>query len=459
MEQFDAIVIGGGQAGNPLSHNLADRGWTVALIEREHLGGSCVNYGCTPTKAMIASAQIVHEARRGAEMGVHTGPVEVNLPEIVARKNELVAQWRSGQVEHATSRETLELIRGEARFTGPKTVAVGERELTAGHIFINTGTSALVLPIDGIHGVAYLTNKNVMDLEEVPEHLLIIGGSYIGLEFGQMYRRFGAQVTVIEFEERIISQEDAEVSAAVQEILEEEGLSFLLGAKASRVEQADDGSLLLTVESQADGSSRVLGGSHLLLAAGRTPNTDALNLQAAGIETEKGWIVTDEYLQTNVEGVYALGDVKGGPAFTHISYNDFQIVYHNLTKAEDEPKKSIEDRLLSYALFTDPELGRVGLSERQAKERGYRLKVGSIPMAWVARAIERGDTRGLMKVVIDADTDRILGAAMLGHGGGELVQVIQAAMWADAPASVFYQSIYIHPTMTEGFFSLFDNVE
>ncbi len=456
MKGFEAIIIGSGQAGNPLAHNLADSGWKVALIEREHMGGSCINYGCTPTKTMLASAQMAHYARRAPQFGVQTGEVRVNLAEVVARKDKIVREWRAGQEHHATSRPNITLYRGAARFTGPHTVAVNDEELTAPHIFINTGTSPLILPIEGIESVPYLTNRNIMDLTRVPDHLLVIGGSYIGLEFGQMFRRFGSEVTIIEYMEQIIPREDADVAAALQEALEAEGIRFHLASQATGVEPAADGSLRLTVQGRNDGESRVLTGSHILLAAGRRPNTDELGLEAAGIETRRGWIPVNEYLETNVPGVYALGDVNGGPAFTHIAYNDFQIVFYNLLHTD---KRSTAGRIVPYALFTDPELGRVGMTEKEARAAGRPIKVGTIPMGWVARAIERDETAGLMKVVVDANTDRILGAAILGVAGAELVQTLMALMMADAPWTLFHKAVYIHPTLTEGFFTLMDNVK
>ncbi|MFQ5614692.1 MAG: mercuric reductase [Anaerolineae bacterium] len=456
MKTYQAIIIGSGQAGNPLAHNLADQGWKVALIEREHMGGSCVNYGCTPTKTMLASAQIAHYARRAPEFGVRTGEVSIDLPKIVALKDKIVHDWRSGQEHHATSRPNITLYRGAASFTGPHTVSVNGEELTAEHIIINTGTSPLILPIDGIHQVPYLTNRNIMDLQEVPEHLLVIGGSYIGLEFGQMFRRFGSEVTVVEYMDQLVPREDEDVAQALQEALEAEGIRFLLSSEATQVAQDRDGRLTLTVEARNGGGSRQLQGSHILLAAGRRPNTAGLNLEAAGIEAKRGWIPVNEYLETNVPGVYAAGDVNGGPAFTHIAYNDFQILYHNLLHEE---KRSTQGRIVPYALFTDPELGRVGLTEREARQAGYNIKVGSIPMSWVARAIERNETAGMMKVVIDADTERILGAAILGSSGAEVVQTLMALMMADAPWTLFYKAVYIHPTLVEGFFTLMDNVE
>lgn len=457
MQSFDAIIIGSGQAGNPLAHNLADRGWTVALIEREHLGGSCINYGCTPTKTMLASARIAHYVRRAHEFGVDAGDPVVNLERVISRKNKIVRQWRSGQQQHVDDRPTLTLFRGEAQFVDPHVVSVNGDELTAERIFINTGTRPRVLPIDGLDTVPYLTNKTVMDLSEVPDHLLVIGGSYIGLEFGQMYRRFGSEVTVVEYIDQLIPLEDEDIATTLQDTLEAEGMTFLLATEAIDVEQDSAGQIQLTVESRSSGRRRTLTGSHLLLAAGRVPNSDALNLEAAGIDhDEKGAITVNEYLETNVAGVYALGDVNGGPAFTHISYNDFQIVYHNLF---NEDKRSTENRLIPYALYTDPELGRVGLTEKAARKKEYNIKVGSIPMEWVARAIERNETAGMMKVVVDAETDRLLGAAILGIEGGELVQTLMTLMMVDAPWTTFEKAMFIHPTLTEGFFTLMDNVK
>ena len=454
MTSFNAIVIGSGQAANPLAHRLADKGWTIALIEREHIGGSCVNYGCTPTKTMLASAEIAHAARRGAELGVRVDGVTVDLPAVVERKNRIVLQWREGQEKHIASRPNITLYRGGARFTGPHTVAVGDEQLTAEHIVINTGTSPLILPIAGIERVPYLTNRTIMDLTEVPEQLLVVGASYVGLEFGQMFRRFGSRVTIVEVADQIVPREDPDVAAALQQALESEGIEFLLGCQATRVETRNGG-LRVGVRDGA-GAERVLGASHILLAAGRRPNTQDLGLEAAGIAHERGWIRVNDRLETNVPGVYALGDVTGGPAFTHISYNDYQIVFHNLF---NEPKVSTAGRIVPYALFTDPELGRVGLTEREARASGRPVLVGSVPLSRVARAIERGTTAGLMKVVIDAGTERILGAAILAPGGGEVVQTLMALMMAGASWRVFYQAVYIHPTMTEGFFALLNSVK
>lgn len=455
MKTFQAIVIGSGQAGNPLAHRLADKGWTVALIEREHLGGSCINYGCTPTKTMLASAQIAHYARRAADFGVRVGLVTVDLATVVGRKNAIVQEWRSGQEKHAARRPTITVFRGAARFAAPHTVEVNGEQLTSEHIFINTGTNPLVPPIEGIESVPYLTNRNVMDLTEVPEHLVVVGGSYVGLEFGQMFRRFGSRVTIVEFTDQIVPREDADVAGSLRAALEAEGIAFLVSSEVIRVAE-QGGRLRVTVKGRDGGGEQVIDGSHLLLAAGRTPNTAGLRLEEAGIATARGFVTVNDRLETTVTGVYAQGDVTGGPAFTHLSYNDFQIVFHNLF---NETKLSTAGRLVPYALFTDPELGRVGMTEKEARASGRSIKVGTIPMSRVARAIERNETAGLMKVVVDGDTDRILGAAILGTGGGELVQTLMALMMADAPWTLFYRAVYIHPTTTEGFFALMDSVK
>jgi pyruvate/2-oxoglutarate dehydrogenase complex dihydrolipoamide dehydrogenase (E3) component len=454
LTSYDAIFIGAGQSGPPLAHKLADLGQKVALIEREFLGGSCINYGCTPTKAMIASARIAHYARRGPEFGVHTD-VSIDLREVVARKDALVLQWRNGQQGHIDRRDTLDLYRGHGRFTGPHEVEVNGETLTSERIFINTGTRPRIPPLPGLDEIEVLTNRNIMDLTEVPERLIVLGGNYLGLEFGQMFTRFGSQVTVVEINDQITPREDEEVARTLQAALEEEGMSFHFGASASKVAKTADG-VEVTIEPKGGGAPTTLQGTHLLMSIGQVPNSDDLGLDAAGIETERGWVKVNGKLETNVPGVYALGDVTGGPAFTHVSYDDHLIVYDNLIEGKD---RSTEGRLIPYALYTDPELGRVGMTEKQAREAGYRLKVGSIPMEWVARAIERSETKGVMKIVIDADSDRILGAAMLGAEGGELIQTIMTLMLADQPWTLFQRRMFIHPTLTEGFFTLMDNVK
>ena len=419
------------------------------------MGGSCVNYGCTPTKTMVASSQAAFNAGNASQLGIEIADVKVNLKKVVERKNKMVHQWRGGQEKQAAKRSNITVFNSFARFTDSHKITVNGEILKSKNIFINTGTSPLILPIEGINEVPYLTNRNIMDLEEVPEHLLVIGGSYVGLEFGQMFKRFGSKVTIIERKDQIISKEDKDVSESLQEALEDEGIQFIKSAQAVSIRKDVNGSLHLTVKLE-DNTKEVIKGSHILLAVGRKPNTDGLGLDAAGIETHKCYISVDEYLRTNIPGVYALGDVKGGAAFTHISYNDFQIIYHNLFNDE---KKSIKNRIVPYTLFTDPELGRVGLTEKEAKEAGYNVMVGKIPMSHVARAIEMGTTKGLMKIVVDADTDQILGATVLGVNGGEVVQTIMVLMYAKVSWKLLKGAVYIHPTLTEGFFGLLESVK
>jgi pyruvate/2-oxoglutarate dehydrogenase complex dihydrolipoamide dehydrogenase (E3) component len=451
---YDAIIIGSGQAGNPLAQNLADKGWTVALIEKSHLGGTCINTGCTPTKTMIASAQVAYYARNAGRWGVRAQDVSTLLPQVVDRKDKVVEQFRSGKERNVASRKTLHLHRGPARFEGPHRVRVGEQVLQSERIFINTGARTAVPNLEGLDAVGYLTNASIMELRELPDHLLVLGGGYIGLEFGQMFRRFGSRVTVVQRGGQLLPREDADVVAELQKALETEGVRFLLNTRATRVAR-QEGRILLHLDT-ADGPQEV-SGSHLLVATGRRPNTDDLGLDQAGVETDRqGYIQVNPRLETNVPGVWALGDVKGGPQFTHISYNDFQIVYGNLIEGKD---LSTANRLVPYCVFTDPQLGRVGLSEKEARASGRRLKIGSIPMTWVARAIERDETDGLMKVVVDADTDRVLGAAILATEGGELVQILGTLMLAGAPYTLLKGAIYIHPTLAEGFFALMDSVK
>jgi len=451
---FDSVIIGAGQAGSPLAHRLADKGWRVALVEREHLGGSCVNFGCTPTKAMLASAQAAYDARAGAALGVHAGEIRIDLPAIVARKNMLVQQWRSGQERHTASRPGIALIRGDAQFVGDGGIRIGDATIRGRHTFINVGTSPRIPQIAGLAGVNYLTNRSILDLTEIPDHLIVLGGSYIGLEFGQMFRRFGSRVTVIERAPQIIPREDDDVALALRGALEAEGLTFRTGATVRTVSARGKAiEVALTTE---NATAESIAGSHLLVAVGREPNTATLGLDAAGVRTDQGWIPVNAHLETNVPGIYALGDVTGGPAFTHIAYNDFQIAFNNLTT---DAKLTTAGRIVPYALFTDPELGRVGMSEREARASGRPLLAGTIPMGRVARAIERGDTRGMMKVVIDADTDRLLGATVLGHGGGDVVQTLMALMMTGASWRTYYQAVFVHPTLTEGFFALMNSVK
>jgi len=451
---YDAIVIGSGQAGNPLSHRLADHGWKVAVVEKAHLGGTCINTGCTPTKAMVASAQVAHYARNAARWGVRASGVSVDLGKVVDRKNKIVESFRSGQQSHVDRRPNLTLHRGKAHFLAPRRLQVGHEVLEGERIFINTGTRTDTPRLEGLDQVPYLTNASLMELREVPEHLVVLGGGYIGLEFGQMFHRFGSRVTIVHRGEHILGREDNDVADEMQKILEGEGIRFVLAAQTSRVEKKDGG---IALSFSVNGRSETVTGSHLLVATGRRPNTEDLGLENAGIETdERGFIRVDNRLRTNVPNHWALGDVKGGPAFTHISYNDFQIVYGNLIEKRNW---TTDNRPVPYSVFTDPQLGRVGMTEQDARATGRKLKVGKYPIAYVARAIERDETSGFMKLVVDAENDRILGAAILGIEGGELVQTLGALMLADVPYTVLKGAVYIHPTLAEGFFGLMEDVK
>ena len=457
---YDAIVIGAGQAGGPLSTALANAGWKTAIIERVHVGGTCINEGCTPTKTMVASARVAYLARRGADYGVHTGPVTIDMVKVRQRKRDIVDSFRNGSERSIERAAGLDLLMGEASFTGPKTLEVllnaGEtRQLTASMIFINAGERPAKLALAGIENVPTLDSTSIMELDTVPEHLLIIGGGYVGLEFGQMFRRFGSQVTVIQRGAFLLSREDPDVAEEVAHILREDGIEVLLETKPVRVEQTAQGTIHLTVHTPA--GERTLSGSHLLAAAGRVPNSDWLNLDAAGIQTDKrGSIQVNERLETNVAGIYALGDVKGGPAFTHISYDDFRIIRTNLL---ENGKASTRERLVPYTVFIDPQLGRVGLSETEARAHGHNIKVAKMPMNYVARALEVDESRGFMKAVVDASTGQILGCSVLGIEGGEIMAVLQMAMMGKVPYTVLRDAVFAHPTLAESLNNLFSTLD
>jgi len=452
--KYDAIIVGSGQAGNPFAFRLADLGWSVALIEEKNLGGTCINVGCTPTKTMVHRAQVAHYARNAARWGVNTSGVKVDLAKIVAQKDEVVLSFRGGQQRRVDERKNLRLYRGRARFVAPHRLQVGDENIESEKIFINTGGHASIPTIPGLREVAFLTNESIMELAQVPEHLLVLGGGYIGLEFGQMFRRYGSRVTIAHQGPQIVPREDAEIAAELQKALEAEGLEFLLNARTEAVQQKD-GAIALSCRT-GDGLKE-LTGSHLLVATGRVPNTDDLGLDKAGIVTNKdGSIQVNSRLETSVPGIWALGDCKGGPAFTHISYNDFQIVYANVVEGKS---LSTKNRLVPYCVFTDPQLGGVGMTEKEARAKGHKLKIGRCPMIYVARAIERGETAGLMKIVVDAANDQILGASILASEGGELVQILGAMMLAKQPYTLLKGAVYIHPTLAEGFFSLMDDVK
>ncbi len=457
---YDAIVIGAGQAGGPLSTELARTGWKTALIEREHVGGTCINEGCTPTKTMVASARVAYLARRGADYGVQTGPVTVDMIKVRQRKRDIVDSFRNGSQRRIESTKGVDLLMGEARFTGPKTLEVrlksGEtQQLTAGTIFLNAGDRPAKPALSGIENVSTLDSTSIMELDMVPEHLLVVGGGYVGLEFGQMFRRFGSRVTIIQRGAYLLTREDADVAGEVANILREDGIEVLLETRPVRVEQSSAGNISLTVQTPA--GERTLTGSHLLVATGRVPNTDWLNLDAAGIQVDKsGFIQVNERLETNVPGIYALGDIKGGPAFTHISYDDFRIIRTNLL---EKGNASIHGRLVPYTVFIDPQLGRIGLSEADARAQGRDIKVAKMPMNYVARALEVDESRGFMKAVVDAGTGQILGAAILGIEGGEIMAMLEVAMMGKVPYTVLRDAVFAHPTLAESLNNLFTGLE
>lgn len=454
-EQFDAIIIGAGQAGGPLSTALARAGWRTALIERAHVGGTCVNEGCTPTKTMIASARVAHLARHAADYGVQTAPIQVDLATVRGRKRAIVESFRGGSQRHIESTEGVTLIFGTAHFSAPYEISIQRNDgttqtLSAPKIFLNVGARAAIPALEGIEGVPYLTSTSIMELDSLPEHLIVLGGGYIGVEFGQAFRRFGAHVSIVQRGEQLLGREDADLAAEFADILRGEGINVVLNASAKRTWQ-QDGEIYLEVESEC--ASMTLHGSHLLVAAGRLPNTDTLNLAAAGIQTDsRGFIKVNERLETNVAGIYALGDVNGGAAFTHIAYDDFRIVRDNLLHGA---ARTTQDRLVPYTVFTDPQLGRVGLSEREARAKGLNIRVAKLPMAHVARAIETDETRGFMKAILDAETGQILGAAVLGIEGGEIVSVLQMAMIGRVPYTAIRDGVFAHPTLSESLNNLF----
>ncbi|HYG27494.1 MAG TPA: FAD-containing oxidoreductase [Caulobacteraceae bacterium] len=442
---YDALIIGTGQAGPALAARLAGAGMKVAVIEKAKFGGTCVNDGCTPTKAMVASAYAAHLARRAGDYGVALDSVpRVDMKRVKARKDAIVEKSAKSVEEWMRGLEGATVYRGHARFTGKTTVRVADEELTADKIFLDVGGRPLVPKLEGLNEVPFLTNQSMMTLDFVPEHLLVVGGSYVGLEFAHMYRRFGAKVTVIEMGPRLIGREDEDVSQAVKEILEAEGIGMRLDAECLSAQKETKG-LSIGVGCK-EGDPRVWG-SHLLLAVGRVPNTDDLGLEAAGIGTDKrGYIEVDEALRTSNSNVWALGDCNGKGAFTHTAYNDYEIVAANLL---DGASRRVSDRIMAYALFIDPPLGRVGLTEAQARQAGKRILVGQRPMTRVARAVEKGEAQGFMKLVADADTKQLLGAAILGPGGDEAVHAVLDLMAAKAPYSVMQQAMHIHPTVAE----------
>jgi pyruvate/2-oxoglutarate dehydrogenase complex dihydrolipoamide dehydrogenase (E3) component len=441
-EKFDAIIVGAGQAGPPLAGRLTDAGQTVAVIERKLVGGTCVNTGCIPTKTLVASAHAAHLARRGAEYGVGTGEITVDMAKVKARKEKIMIDDRSGVESWLEGMKGGTLIRGHARFESPHTISVDGRVLEADRIFLNVGGRAVVPDLPGLSDIDYMTNVGVLELDTVPEHLVIIGGGYIALEFAQMYRRFGARITVIEKGARLTSREDEDVSATIKEILEAEGIDVVVGATAIQFTKRDSSFQVVP----RDGAEPITG-THLLVAVGRQPNTDDLGLDKAGVETDgRGYVVVDDQLRTNVEHIWAMGDCNGRGAFTHTSYNDFEIVGANLL--DDDPRR-VSDRVTTYALYIDPPLGRAGMTVDEVRKSGRKALVGKRPMTRVGRAVEKGETQGFMKVVVDEETEQILGAAILGVGGDEVVHAILDIMSAKKPYTAISRTMHIHPTVSE----------
>jgi pyruvate/2-oxoglutarate dehydrogenase complex dihydrolipoamide dehydrogenase (E3) component len=443
MANFDAIIIGTGQAGPALARRLAGAGMKVAIAERGRFGGTCINTGCTPTKTLVASAYAAHMARRGAEFGFSGGAVNVDMKRVKARKDHVVELSNHGVERSLRSLENGRVYQGHARFVGPRDVQVGDETLSSERIFINVGGRAAIPDIPGLDQVPYLTNSSMMDVDFLPRHLLVLGGSYIGLEFGQMYRRFGSEVTIVELGPRLTAREDQDVSDAIAGFLAKEGITLRLNAKCLRVRKDGD-DIVMTVD--CDGTSE-LRGSHLLIATGRRPNTDDLGLDRARIDSNaRGYITVDEELRTNVPGIWALGDCNGRGAFTHTSWNDYEIAAANLLDGEH---RRVGDRITAYALYTDPPLGRCGMTEAEVRKSGRRALIGKIAMEDVSRAFEKSETEGFMKVLVDADSKEILGASFLGLSGDEVIHCMLDTMYAKAPYTVLDRAMHIHPTVAE----------
>jgi pyruvate/2-oxoglutarate dehydrogenase complex dihydrolipoamide dehydrogenase (E3) component len=458
-QHYDAIVIGSGQGGTPLCQALAGAGMRTALVEREHVGGTCVNEGCTPTKTMIASGRVAYLARRGADYGVKTGPIRIDMIRVRKRKRDIVNEFRSSNEDRIEKTKGLDLIYGQAAFRGPNSITVelrggGARALTAERFFINAGCRPAVPPLAGLNDVPYLNSTSIMELARVPRHLLVLGGGYVGLEFGQLFRRLGSRVTILQRGPQLLAGEDADVADAVAKILREDGIQVLLNTPAEKVSRSRS---KIFVKVSSGGKLRAVEGTHLLIATGRVPNSDTLNLAAVGIATDdRGFIRVNETLETNVAGTFALGDIKGGPAFTHISYDDFRVIRTNVI---EKGSATIANRLVPYTMFIDPELGRVGISEEDAKKLGRAIRVAKMPMNYVARALEMDETRGFLKVIVDAASNQILGAAVLGIEGGEIMSQIQLAMVGKLPYTVLKDGVFAHPTLAEALNNLFGYFE
>ncbi len=456
-QHYEAIVIGSGQGGTPLCQALAASGMRTALVEREHVGGTCINEGCTPTKTMVASGHVAYLTRRGADYGVNTRSVRIAMAKVRKRKRDIVKLFRSGSEDQIRKSRNLDLIYGEAAFTGPKSIGVRltsgrQRSLTADRFFINAGCRPAVPELMGLNDVPYLNSTSIMELAEVPKHLLVLGGGYVGLEFGQLFRRLGSRVTIVQSGPQLLTREDEDIAEAVTEILKEDGIQLLVHATA---EQVSCSRSRISLKVRASGKLLKLDGTHLLVATGRVPNSDMLNLPAAGLATDKlGFIRTNERLETNAGGIFALGDIKGGPAFTHISYDDFRIIRTNII---EKGSATTANRLVPYTVFIDPQLGRIGITEKEAKTQGRTIRVAKMPMSYVARALEVDETRGFMKVIVDPSSGQILGAAVLGIEGGEIMAQIQLAMMGKLPYTTLKEAIFAHPTLAESLNNLFSH--
>jgi pyruvate/2-oxoglutarate dehydrogenase complex dihydrolipoamide dehydrogenase (E3) component len=454
-EKFDAVIIGTGQSGKPLAFAFGDKGLKTAVIERKYVGGTCINYGCTPTKSLIASAKAADVIRNAANYGLSAGKLKVNIKEVIERKNRIVKDSRDSGRKRLQKHEKIELIFGDASFVNNRTISIklrkgGRRVLEAGTILINTGTSPFIPKTDGLKESGYFTSSTIMEIDVIPKHLAILGGGYIGVEFAQMFRRFGSDVTIIQKRSRLLPNEDEDISAEMKKILEEDGIKIILNSEANKISVNKSGKLLINV------NDIEVNASHLLVATGLVPNTPNLNLESTGVKTDlQGYIVVNDRLETGSDGIYASGDVKGGPAFTHISYDDYRVLKGNLL---ENKSLSIKDRLVPYTIFTDPQLGRVGITEAEAIRKNLKFKTAKYPMSYVARAIETGETRGFMKAIVDSGTNQILGCAILGSNGGELMSMIQIAMMAKMPYTVLKDAVFTHPLYAESLNSLFTRI-
>jgi pyruvate/2-oxoglutarate dehydrogenase complex dihydrolipoamide dehydrogenase (E3) component len=458
-QHYGAIVIGSGQGGTPLCQALANAGLRTALIEKIHVGGTCINEGCTPTKTMVASGRVAYLARRSPNYGVHTGALRIAMERVRKRKRDIVVSFRSGNERRIAQTKNLDLIYGEASFTGPKSIAVrtpkrGEFHFTADRYFLNAGCRPALPNIPGLAEVPFLNSTSIMELAKVPPHLLVLGGGYVGLEFAQLFRRLGSRVTILQSAAQLLSHEDKDVAEAVATILQEDGIQIQLNAKVETVSRSRN---RITVKFRATGKSRKVEGTHLLVATGRVPNSDTLNLPAAAIATDaRGYIRVNEKLETSAKDIFALGDIKGGPAFTHISYDDFRILRTNLL---ENGSATTANRLVPYTVFIDPQLGRIGLTEAEARAQSRAIRVAKMPMNYVARALEVHESRGFMKAIVDATTNQILGAAVLGLEGGEIMAQLQIAMMGHLPYTTLRDAVFAHPTLAESLNNLFSKFQ